>query len=148
MDILDIILIIVVACLGFFSVILFKALENKFKNYLKDNPDMALDFYYESNAVEAYKCTLFLTIKEDSEFDGAIYDFSMYNEAGIISLVDCRSNRSVRAKRQYIDENGDPITGALPNQTVYLMKDGSYEWDVRPVLKELKGEKNDTNEEY
>ena len=144
MNILNIILIIIIA----FIFIFLKVIENKVKNYLKDNPDMALDFYYESNAVKAYKCTLFLTIKEDSEFDGAIYDFSMYNEAGVISLVDCRSNRSVRAKRQYIDENGDPITGALPNQTVYLMKDGSYEWDVRPVLKELKGEKNDTNEEY
>lgn len=144
MNILSIILIIIVA----FIFIPLKVIENRVKKYLKDNPDMALDFYYESNAVEAYKCTLFLTIKEDSEFDGAMYDFSMYNEAGIISLVDCRSNRSARAKRQYVDENGDPITGALPNQTVYLMKDGSYEWDVRPVLKELKGEKNDTNKEY
>lgn len=104
-------------------------------DYLKANPDIALDLYYETNAIKSYKCTLFLTIQEESAFDGRVYDFSQYETDNIISLIDCRPTRSER--QQFTDEDGNPITGILKDQIVYLMKDGSYEWDVRKILKEL-----------
>ena len=72
---------------------------------------------------------LLLTIKEDTDFDGSVYDFSQYEEKNIIGLIECKK----RTTKHHNDDD-EPQIALIPGQTVCKMKDGSYQWDFRGLM--------------
>ena len=89
-----------------------------------------MKYYLKQNAEETYPCTLLLSIMEGAEFDGSAYDFSLYEEKGIIGLTEFKTKAS---SGKYEDYEGNPLVATLINQIVYKMKDGSYMWDFTPL---------------
>ena len=99
-------------------------------NFIENNPKEAMKYYFKQNAEETYHCTLLLSIVEGADFDGSSYDFSLYEEKGIIGLTEFKTKAS---SGKYEDYEGDPLVATLGNQIVYKMKDGSYMWDFTPL---------------
>ena len=99
-------------------------------NFIENNPKEAMKYYFEQNAEETYPCTLLLSIMEGAEFNGSVYDFSLYEEKGVIGLTEFKTKAS---SGKYENYEGDPLVAPLSNQIVYKMKDGSYMWDFTPL---------------
>jgi hypothetical protein len=98
--------------------------------YIKEHPEESLKQWFEQNIEERYPCTLLLSVKEGADFTGSVYDFSLYDEKKIIGLTEYQTEIEHEDKN---DEDG--IRSALlPNQIVCKMKDGSYQWDFRPLM--------------
>jgi hypothetical protein len=98
--------------------------------YIKEHPEESLKQWFEQNIEERYPCTLLLSVKEGADFTGSVYDFSLYDEKKIIGLTEYQTEIEHEDKN---DEDG--IRSALlPNQVVCKMKDGSYQWDFRPLM--------------
>ena len=98
--------------------------------YVKEHPEESLKQWFEQNIEERYPCTLLLSVKEGADFTGSVYDFSLYDEKKIIGLTEYQTEIEHEDKN---DEDG--IRSALlPNQVVCKMKDGSYQWDFRPLM--------------
>jgi hypothetical protein len=111
--------ILIIACLIF-------AIDKIIDDVLENNPKLVMDYYFDKESVEKYKCTLLLTENENAEFDGSIYDFSQYEEKNIIGLIECKKGTAIN--------DIEPRFALLPNQTVLRMKDGSYQWDFRGFI--------------
>ena len=111
--------ILIIACLMF-------AIDKVIDDVLKNNPELVMDYYFDKESVEKYKCTLLLTENENAEFDGSVYDFSQYEEKNIIGLIECKKGTAIN--------DIEPRFALLPNQTVLRMKDGSYQWDFRGLM--------------
>lgn len=98
--------------------------------YVKEHPEESIKQWFEQNIEERYPCTLLLSVKEGADFTGSVYDFSLYDEKKIIGLTEYQTEIEHEDKN---DEDG--IRSALlPNQIVCKMKDGSYQWDFRPLM--------------
>ena len=98
--------------------------------YIKEHPEESLKQWFEQNIEERYPCTLLLSVKEGADFTGSEYDFSLYDEKKIIGLTEYQTEIEHEDKN---DEDG--IRSALlPNQVVCKMKDGSYQWNFRPLM--------------
>ena len=98
--------------------------------YIKEHPEESLKQWFEQNIEERYPCTLLLSVKEGADFTGSVYDFSLYDEKKIIGLTEYQTEIEHEDKN---DEDG--IRSALlPNQVVCKMKDGSYQWNFRPLM--------------
>ena len=98
--------------------------------YVKEHPEESMKQWFEQNIEEKYPCTLLLSVKEGADFTGSVYDFSLYDEKKIIGLTEYQTEIEHEDKN---DEDG--IRSALlPNQIVCKMKDGSYQWDFRPLM--------------
>ena len=95
---------------------------------MDNNPKLAVDYYLNKESIEKYKCTLLLTENENAEFDGSVYDFSQYEEKNIIGLIEYKKETT---KHNNEDE---PQIALIPGQTIYKMKDGSYQWDFRGLM--------------
>ena len=102
------------------------AIDKLMDDVLKNNPKLVMDYYFNEESVEKYKCTLLLTENENAEFDGSVYDFSQYEEKNIIGLIECKKGTAIN--------DIEPRFALLPNQTVLRMKDGSYQWDFRGLM--------------
>lgn len=111
--------ILIIACLMF-------AIDKVIDDVLENNPELVMDYYFDKESVEKYKCTLLLTENENAEFDGSVYDFSQYEEKNIIGLIECKKGTAIN--------DIEPRFALLPNQTVLRMKDGSYQWDFRGLM--------------
>ena len=111
--------ILIIACLIF-------AIDKVIDDVLENNPKLVMDYYFDKESVEKYKCTLLLTENENAEFDGSVYDFSQYEEKNIIGLIECKKGTAIN--------DIEPRFALLPNQTVLRMKDGSYQWDFRGLI--------------
>ena len=111
--------ILIIACLMF-------AINKVIDDVLENNPKLVMDYYFDKESVEKYKCTLLLTEHENAEFDGSVYDFSQYEEKNIIGLIECKKGTAIN--------DIEPRFALLPNQTVLRMKDGSYQWDFRGLM--------------
>ena len=111
--------ILIIACLIF-------AIDKVIDDVLENNPKLVMDYYFDKESVEKYKCTLLLTENENAEFDGSVYDFSQYEEKNIIGLIECKKGTAIN--------DIEPRFALLPNQTVLRMKDGSYQWDFRGLM--------------
>ena len=109
----------IIACLIF-------AIDKIIDDVLENNPKLVMDYYFDKESVEKYKCTLLLTENENAEFDGSVYDFSQYEEKNIIGLIECKKGTAIN--------DIEPRFALLPNQTVLRMKDGSYQWDFRGLM--------------
>ncbi len=108
-----------------YSIILTRALRILITQFLSSNPEESINYYYDNYAVEEFPCTLLISMVGEAQFEGASYDFSMYEEKGVIGLVGY--------KKEKISEK-EAMTTLIPNQKVLRMKDGEYVWDVRPFL--------------
>ena len=110
---------------------LWYALQALMEQYIsKQDPKEILNYYFEHESVEKYPCTLLLSIQENAEFDGSVFDFSSYEEKNIIGITEYRTENT----NNFIQEDGEPQIALLPNQVIYKMKDGSYQWDFRGLM--------------
>ena len=95
-------------------------------DYLTDNPQIVMDYYFKQETVEKFPCTLLLTVNDSADFDGSVYDFSQYEEKNIIGLIECKKGTT--------KHDDEPQIALIPNQTVCKMKDGSFQWDFRGLM--------------
>ena len=98
---------------------------------MDNHPKEFVKFYLDKYAEEKFPCTLLLTENNNVDFNGSIYDFSQYEENNIIGLTECRKKTTTNTKN---DEDDEPRVILIPNQTVFKMKDGSYQWDFRGFI--------------
>lgn len=110
----------VIACLWY-------AIGKLIDEYIEANPKEMMEFYWDKYAEEKFPCTLLLTENNNAEFDGAVYDFSRYEEKNIIGLIECK-------KGNVTEDDEEPRFALIPNQMVLRMKDGSYQWDFRGLI--------------
>ena len=109
---------------------MWSGIEKMIEMYIKEHPEESLKQWFEQNIEERYPCTLLLSVKEGADFTGSVYDFSLYDEKKIIGLTEYQTEIEHEDKN---DEDG--IRSALlPNQVVCKMKDGSYQWNFRPLM--------------
>lgn len=92
-----------------------------------------LEEWYNDNIVEEFLCTIAWTFNNDWEFEGSIYDFSLYDDYGIIGLTECYTDKHFIEDKYFINDN-IPSVFFIPNQKIALLKDGKYEWDLRQYL--------------
>ena len=116
-------------CAIWVIVCLWYAIDKLMDDYITSNPKEAVKFYWDKFAEEKFPCTLLLTENNDADFDGSVYDFSLYEEKNIIGLIECKKKATLNKK-----EDEEPRFALLPNQTVLRMKDGSYQWDFRGLM--------------
>lgn len=116
-------------CAIWVIVCLWYAIDKLMDDYITSNPKEAVKFYWDKFAEEKFPCTLLLTENNDADFDGSVYDFSLYEEKNIIGLIECKKKTTLNKK-----EDEEPRFALLPNQTVLRMKDGSYQWDFRGLM--------------
>ena len=116
-------------CAIWVIVCLWYAIDKLMDDYITSNPKEAVKFYWDKFAEEKFPCTLLLTENNDADFDGSVYDFSLYEEKNIIGLIECKKKTTSNKK-----EDEEPRFALLPNQTVLQMKDGSYQWDFRGLM--------------
>ena len=108
-----------------FNVILRSALRIMTAQFLTSSPEEAINYYYEKCSVKEFPCTLLISMVGEAQFEGVSYDFSIYEEKGVVGLIGY--------KKEKISEK-EEMTSIIPNQKVLLMKDGEYMWDMRPFL--------------
>lgn len=118
-------------CALFVIATLWMAIGKLMDDYITSNPKESIKFYWDKFAEEKFFCTLLLTENNDADFDGSIYDFSLYEEKNIIGLIECKKKTALNNKEE---EDEEPRFALLPNQTVLRMKDGSYQWDFRGLM--------------
>ena len=117
-------------CSIFIIASLWMAIGKLMDAYIKSHPEESIKQWFECNIEERYPCTLLLSVKEGADFTGSVYDFSLYDEKKIIGLTEYQTEIEHEDKN---DEDG--IRSALlPNQVVCKMKDGSYQWNFRPLM--------------
>lgn len=126
-----IIAICVLAGLLAVSVFLNCAMWYAIGQVLDKNPQQTMNYFFENETEERFPCSLLLCVKEGAEFDGSVFDFSEYEEKGIIGLTEFRKASS---NGHFTDQDGEPKTAILPNQIVCKMKDGSHQWDFRRLM--------------
>jgi hypothetical protein len=116
-------------CSLFVIAVLWVSVNRLIDAYIQDNPQMLMDHYWNENVVEKFPCTLLLTKNENADFNGSVYDFSQYEEKNIIGLIECSKETN-----EQDDEDDEPQIAFIPDQVVCKMKDGSYQWDFRPLM--------------
>ena len=115
-------------CALFIIAVLWMAIGKLMDDYITSNPKESIKFYWDKFAEEKFPCTLLLTENNDADFDGSVYDFSLYEEKNIIGLIECKKKTTLNK------EDEEPRFALLPNQMVLRMKDGSYQWDFRGLM--------------
>lgn len=94
----------IVACLWY-------AINILIDKYIESNPEQMLKYFYEKYAEEELPCTLLLTKNNNADFDGSIYDLSLYEEKNIIGLIECEKKT---ASEDECEEDEEPMV-LLPN---------------------------------
>lgn len=120
------ILSVLLLCAIQIIICLWYAVDKMMDDYLNNNPRLMVDYYFDKESIEKYKCTLLLTENDNAEFDGSVYDFSQYEEKNIIGLIEYKKGTAIN--------DIEPRFALIPNQTVLRMKDGSYQWDFRGLM--------------
>lgn len=100
--------------------------------------------FFEKHAIEKYVCNNLITFAAISdELDGCIvYDFSMFEENGNVGLIyyfsEKRLKQTFNLDINFEDEESmdeeEALIANYKNQTIYLLKDGSYQWDISQFL--------------
>lgn len=116
-------------CTLFIIAILWIAIGKLIDDYITSNPKESIKFYWDKFAEEKFPCTLLLTENNNADFDGSVYDFSLYEEKNIIGLIECKKKTTSKK-----EEDEEPRFALLPNQIVLRMKDGSFQWDFRGLM--------------
>lgn len=89
--------------------------------YLEPQVGFDLKEYFNENIIDEFPCTLIFTAYKDENY-GKIVDFSKYEEYGIVGIT------------EYMPQTDEEFTAIVPNQKIVLLKNGEYEWDLRPYL--------------
>ena len=97
------------------------------------DPKDLVERYFENNHKEKYKGALLVTVIENQGFEGVSYDFSTYDRNHMIGVTLSLIGKHADYD-DYRDEEDNIPPFVLPEQTVYLMKDGSYIWDFRKFM--------------
>ena len=109
---------------------LLRAVWHALLEAIEDNPKLTAEIYFdEKNVEEKFPCMLLLTLKEGTDQEAQIFDFSQYEELGIIAMT--QLDTEVRLTKHCED---NMVSTIIPDQIVCRMKDGSYQWDVRSHL--------------
>ena len=109
---------------------LLRAVWHALLEAIEDNPKLKAEIYFdEKNVEEKFPCMLLLTLKEGTDQEAQIFDFSQYEELGIIAMT--QLDTEVRLTKHCED---NMVSTIIPDQIVCRMKDGSYQWDVRSHL--------------
>lgn len=116
-------------CALFVIAALWMAIGKLMNAYMEDNPKAFMKYYFDSQTEERYNCTLLLTINDSADFDGSVYDFSLYEKNKIIGLTECRKETT-----KHDEDNDESKIALIPNQVVCKMKDGSFQWDFRGLM--------------
>ena len=74
-------------CALFIIAVLWIAIGKLMDDYITSNPKESIKFYWDKFAEEKFPCTLLLTENNDADFDGSVYDFSLYEEKNIMYFV-------------------------------------------------------------
>lgn len=110
-------------------IVLYKTIIRIIFNFpIEENFD--LKEWFDDNIIEEMPCTIAWTFENNSDFDGSSYDFSLYDDYNIIGIVEYSKSEQYK----YFNDNNEPMVFFMPNQTVALLKDGRYEWDLRQYL--------------
>lgn len=126
--ILSILLLLAIFTISAMWYAICKLMDDIFKN----DPKAVMKYYFKNESEKSYPCSLLISICEGADFDGSVFDFSEYEETKVIGLTEFR--KEITSNGKYEDEDGEPIATILPNQIVYKMKDGSYQWDFTPLM--------------
>lgn len=92
--------------------------------------------YFERNAVEGFYCkNLILFASLNEALSGSqIYDFSTFEENGNIGLIYCYDTKRIKNilgnEYEFDDDDDNLYLCCFKNQTIYKLKDGSYQWDI------------------
>ena len=97
------------------------------------NPKDIVSKHIELNARKTYCGTLLVTVLLEQEFESVSYDFSTYERNKTIGITITLHGKSAEYDK-YLNEDGVVPPFILPEQKVYLMKDGSYMWDFRQFM--------------
>ena len=121
--------IIICSILAFIVIGLILLLRSTWRALLQaieDNPRFKAEVYFsEENIEEKFPCMLLLTLKEGADQEAQIFDFSQYEKLGIIALTQLDTETRIT---KHCEDN--MMSTMIPDQTVYKMKDGSYQWDI------------------
>ena len=107
---------------------MWSGIDKMIEVYIKEHPEESMKQWFEQNIEERYPCTLLLSVKEGADFTGSVYDFSLYDEKKIIGLTEYQT------EIEHENDEDGIRSALLPNQIVCKMKDGSYQWDFRPLM--------------
>lgn len=107
---------------------MWSGIDKMIEMYIKEHPEESMKQWFEQNIEERYPCTLLLSVKEGADFTGSVYDFSLYDEKKIIGLTEYQT------EIEHENDEDGIRSALLPNQIVCKMKDGSYQWDFRPLM--------------
>lgn len=78
--------------------------------------------WFNNNVAEEFPCTLLLDTSPFDNLHGTIADFTYYEDYGVIGLIES------------VPGTADGEINIIPDQVVCLMKDGSYQWDIRKFI--------------
>ena len=95
---------------------------------INNDPKFIMENYFHNdNIKKKYPCKLLIMFNPDIQNGNcySYYDFSAYEEKNVIGLTLCIDDEEI--KNKFKDED----SLLIPNQVVYEMKDGSYQWDFR-----------------
>lgn len=127
-----IVLVILLILVVMISGLAIKKLLRLIQDFAADDTTL-LRQWLDENIEEEILCNIIWTFENNSKFEGVVYDFSNFQENGLVGVTTCCKERYFFEK-EFFDENGEPIVSIIPEQTILLLKDGGYEWDMRPYL--------------
>lgn len=130
------------AAIMLFLMVLF--LLRYIKNNININDDIIIDKdivnkFFEKYAVKKYKCNNLITFAAiNDELSGCIvYDFSSFDETGNVGLIYYFSEKDLKqtfGEDIDFEDEEEMLIANYKNQTIYLLKDGSYQWDISQFL--------------
>jgi hypothetical protein len=130
------------AAIMLFLMVLF--LLRYIKNNININDDIIIDKdivnkFFEKYAVKKYKCNNLITFAAiNDELSGCIvYDFSSFDETGNVGLIYYFSEKDLKqtfGEDVDFEDEEEMLVANYKNQTIYLLKDGSYQWDISQFL--------------
>lgn len=125
-----------------FLIVLF--LLRYIKNNININDDIIIDKdivnkFFEKYAVKKYKCNNLITFAAiNDELSGCIvYDFSSFDETGNVGLIYYFNEKDLKqtfGEDVDFEDEKEMLVANYKNQIIYLLKDGSYQWDISQFL--------------
>lgn len=83
---------------------------------------------YEEEVQEEIHATALVTFQEQAGMDGVAFDFSAYEDKGLVAVTTLYRGSGPGALAACKYENGDSGVLVMPHQTFGIMKDGGIIW--------------------
>ena len=132
------------AAIMLFLMVLF--LLRYIKNNVNKNMDTGIiidketvNYFFEEYAVKKYVCNNLIAFAAiNDELSGCIvYDFSSFDETSNVGLIYYFSEKDLKqtfGEDIDFEDEEEMLIANYKNQTIYLLKDGSYQWDISQFL--------------